>query len=543
MVRHWCWTALFSLSALWAAAGPRTGSLVVAGGGRLGPEIGKRFVELAGGPDALIVIIPTAGEGEKFDSGLLDKSFLREAGARNLVLLHTRDRKVADSEAFVAPLRKAGGVWFSGGRQWRLVDSYLNTRTHRELNALLQRGGVIGGSSAGATIQGSYLVRGAREGNHIMMAKGYEEGLGFLKGVAVDQHLIARRREKDMLAVIAAHPELLGIGIDERTAVIVQSDRMEVAGESKTAIYDAGYKPRDDGRPYYFLAAGDVFDLKKRTVLTSSPFRFREIGATGLELSENGKPIYVYNFGMILKPGFPEEMSRSSYLHPVYTPDGTVITDDFNPDHAHHRGISWMWPVVVVDGKTYDVWTVKDMKQKFVRWTARDLNARSATLGVENGWYIGDRKVVKEFVEVVAHGVEGNRRRMDFKLRFEAVDSPVEIAGTPDQQKGFGGFCMRFAPRDGGSARTVIRTDQGISEKDGVMSRHPWAEITGTFQGRPAGARIEDNPSNSGYPKNGWLMRHGFGFLNVSWPGLSPHTMKPGTRLELKYRVIVFSGG
>jgi len=75
-----------------------------------------------------------------------------------------------------------------------------------------------------------------------------------------------------------------------------------------------------------------------------------------------------------------------------------------------------------------------------------------------------------------------------------------------------------------------------------VLARHPWAEIIGTFHGATAGARIEDDASNPGYPNNGWLLRHGFGFLNVSYPGLEPITLEPGKPLVLKYRVILYSG-
>ncbi len=124
----------------------------------------------------------------------------------HVTVLHTRDRAVADTEAFAAPLKTARGVWFGGGRQWRLVDSYMGTRTQREIEGVLARGGVVGGSSAGATIQGSYLVRGAREGNQIMMAKGYEEGFGYLRGVAIDQHLIVRGRQDDLVGVIEKKP-------------------------------------------------------------------------------------------------------------------------------------------------------------------------------------------------------------------------------------------------------------------------------------------------------------------------------------------------
>jgi Family of unknown function (DUF6807) len=271
-------------------------------------------------------------------------------------------------------------------------------------------------------------------------------------------------------------------------------------------------------------------------------FAFHEITPASLELTENGKPVFVYNFGGILANGAPETMRRSCYVHPVYAPDGTVLTDDFNKDHRHHRGIFWAWEVVSYDGKTNDVWTVKGFRQKFVRWKARETNGSEAKLSVENGWYDGAHKFVKEDVDIVAHPTENDRRVLDFTLRFEAVDQPVTIVGTPDQHKGYGGFAFRTAPRDGGAAKTVILTDQGVSEKDGVMARHPWAEIVGSFQGKKESIRIEDDPSNPGYPKNGWLMRHSFALLNPSYPGLDPVTLEPGKPLVLKYRVILSSG-
>jgi cyanophycinase len=245
-----------------AASGPAKGTLVVVGGGEVGPEIAHRFLELAGGPEALIIVIPTADEREPGPSAI--PGFLTKAGARNVKLLHTRDRKVADTAEFVAPLAQARAVWFNGGRQWRLVDAYMGTRTEREIRRVLERGGVIGGSSAGATIQGSYLVRGARAGNSIMMAPGYEKGFGYLAGVAVDQHLIRRKRENDLLQVIDRHPELLGIGIDESTAIVVRGDLAEVIGVSKVAVYDQAHKPDADGLRYWWLQHGDRFNLRTR---------------------------------------------------------------------------------------------------------------------------------------------------------------------------------------------------------------------------------------------------------------------------------------
>ena len=243
--------------------GPKKGTLVIVGGGSIPQSIREKFIALAGGPDARIVYIPTAAEDQHLSRQTGDES-PKLFGLKNVAVLHTRDRKEANTEKFVAPLRKATGVWFGGGRQWRLVDSYLDTLAHKELLALLNRGGVIGGSSAGATIQGSYLVRGAREGNQIMMAKGYEIGLGFLKNSAIDQHINTRKRENDLAEVIRVHPELLGIGLYESTAIVAQGDVFEVIGDGKVAITDG--KERD-GKKYYLLSAGERFDLKARAKL------------------------------------------------------------------------------------------------------------------------------------------------------------------------------------------------------------------------------------------------------------------------------------
>ena len=167
-------------------------------------------------------------------------------------------------------------MWFSGGRQWRLVDAYAGTETLDGFWSVLDRGGVIGGRSAGATIQGSFLVRGDTETNQIMMGN-HQEGFGFLPRSAVDQHLLARNRQYDLIPVIEEHPELLGIGIDENTAVVVRGDTMRVVGESKLAIYDHRRWAQADGdlsrdEKFFFLKPGDRFDLRRRrTLVPQSP--------------------------------------------------------------------------------------------------------------------------------------------------------------------------------------------------------------------------------------------------------------------------------
>lgn len=244
--------------------GPARGWLVIQGGGKMPPGLGQRLVTLAGGPDANFVLIPTAGRDEGMDLENIRKSFAQNLGLTHVTILHTRDRKQADSKEFVEPLRRASGVWIEGGRQWRLADAYLGTAVEKEIKALLARGGVVGGSSAGATIQGSYLVRGASAtpgnpdgDNTIMMAPGHEAGFALLPNSAIDQHVIVRHRENDLDPVIAAHPGLLGIGIDESAAIIVHGDSFEVMA-GKVIIHD--------GKPSYVLSPGTKFNLRTRKV-------------------------------------------------------------------------------------------------------------------------------------------------------------------------------------------------------------------------------------------------------------------------------------
>lgn len=256
-------TAIAAAGALRAQeVGPANGSLVIVGGAMRDPAIVERFLDLAGGADAPIVLIPTAGGAEDYDQYWSGARQFKAAGATNVTVLHTYDRDTANSAEFVQPIKQARGVWFGGGRQWRLADAYLDTRVHEELWALLERGGVIGGSSAGATIQGSYLARGDTKTNTIMMGD-HEVGLGFLKNVAIDQHLLRRNRQFDLIEVVEAHPDLLGIGIDENTAIVVRGDRFNVVGQGYVAIFDHN-RMLDSGGKFYFLAPGDSFNLETR---------------------------------------------------------------------------------------------------------------------------------------------------------------------------------------------------------------------------------------------------------------------------------------
>jgi cyanophycinase len=257
--------------------GPEEGSLILVGGGFIGADITNRFIHLAGGKDAAIVVIPTAGGQATYGDDVRFAKQLREYGCTKITVLHTYDRMVADSEEFTLSLNEATGVWFSGGRQWRLVDAYAGTETEKTLWEVMRKGGVIGGTSAGATIQGSYLARGDTKTNQIMMGD-HEEGFGFIKNIAIDQHLLARNRQFDMFEILKNRPELLGIGLDESTAIVVTQNSFEVIGDSMVLIYDGSFWSRDQNdiqhppeteQLFYFLKNGDRYDLKDRKVITN----------------------------------------------------------------------------------------------------------------------------------------------------------------------------------------------------------------------------------------------------------------------------------
>jgi cyanophycinase len=276
-LRHAFVTALFvvSLGAQPPEYGPEKGTLVIQGGGSAeGTGIEESFINLAGGPDAKIIIVPTAGGNRTPDGKLIvykeDEIVVhwRKLGLTNVHMLHTADPAVADTDSFAATLRDAKGVWFNGGRQWNCVDSYGNTLTLHEFREVLNRGGVIGGSSAGATIQGDYLVRGAVAGSEIVMAPEpeHQHGFAFLRHSAIDQHVNTRNRWDDIIPVVKKYPDLLGIGLSEGTAIIVEGDHFQVIGKWKVAIHDntRPYEPWE--KPYYVLSPGDVYNMKTRKI-------------------------------------------------------------------------------------------------------------------------------------------------------------------------------------------------------------------------------------------------------------------------------------
>ncbi len=245
------------------------GTLLIVGGGGMPRGLMDKMVELAGGEDARLIYVPCAEEDEVTGPQRMVEAW-KKMGVASATMLHTKDRIKANSDKeFLAPLNQATGIWFGGGRQWNMADSYYGTEAHRLMKDVLKRGGVIGGSSAGASIQGRYMCRANPVANFDIMAPGYERGLGFIGGVAIDQHFSQRRRQRDMTELANRYPQLLGIGLDEATAIIVQKSKADVVGRGKVFFYDRINNPVVPGEnDFIALGAGGSFDLAKREVLS-----------------------------------------------------------------------------------------------------------------------------------------------------------------------------------------------------------------------------------------------------------------------------------
>jgi cyanophycinase len=259
---------------LFPPAEPKTpfvenGTLVIVGGGGMPKDLMQQFVDLAGGlENAKLVYVPCSEQNELSSTQRTVQSW-QKMGVQHATFIHTKDRRQAnDDEAFLAPLKDATGIWFGGGRQWNFADSYYGTTAHKLMKEVLQRGGVIGGSSAGASIQARYLARATPISNFDIMAPGYERGgLGFISGVAIDQHFSQRGRQKDMTQLVNRYPQMLGIGLDEATAIIVKKSTAEVVGRGKAHFYDRNLPVYPDKPDYVALPAGSSYDLAERSVI------------------------------------------------------------------------------------------------------------------------------------------------------------------------------------------------------------------------------------------------------------------------------------
>jgi cyanophycinase len=266
-----------------AQAGPR-GCLFIIGGGERDAPLMKRYIQLASGFGTGKIVIFTMASGVPQEVGPELLAEFKGNGAKDVVFYQlTHDDAMKPDSAKI--LDGVGGVWFAGGDQSRLTAALLDTPIHQKMRELYEKGCIIGGTSAGAAVMSEVMITGDekrtdnKEGSwEVIWADDVirTRGFGFVKAAVIDQHFVVRRRLNRLIATIIENPKLVGVGIDESTAVLVRPDgRCEVLGENQVIIYDAR-KARTfktpagrrgaHGMTMHVLLSGDVYDLVKGKV-------------------------------------------------------------------------------------------------------------------------------------------------------------------------------------------------------------------------------------------------------------------------------------
>ena len=248
---------------------PFKGKLIIIGGGDILDTMYNLFAKEIGGKDQPIVYIPTATDDEPWIQAGEHLVKFTSRGFTNLTTVHTRDKQKANDPVFIDRIRKAKGVFIGGGDQANIANAFLGTAVHQELFSLLNRGGIIMGTSAGATIMGDLMITGWEQRKAPNVLHTYPPGLAFMKNTSIDQHVLVRNRQFDLVPMMEANTNILGMALDEATAAYVNRDSIQVIGRSYMMIYDQhdwSTQKKEWGRiyrPFMMFSEGEVYRFKK----------------------------------------------------------------------------------------------------------------------------------------------------------------------------------------------------------------------------------------------------------------------------------------
>lgn len=248
------------------------GTLLIAGGGNLNEMVRRRFVELAGAHDARIVVIPAVPTETSMEGQYLD--LWNCYYVKSVTVLHSDSRAQSDDPEFSRALETATGVWLSGGTQSWMAERYGETLVVKRLKDLLERNGVIGGTSAGAAIMSDVMIASGRERPQI------GQGFGLIETAIIDQHFVKRNRFRRLKLAIQQHPELIGFGIDEGAALqySVATGRFCVLGSScvVACVANNDSDHRHSLRVEFFNPS-DEFDIERLRRGDDVPMSFMEL--------------------------------------------------------------------------------------------------------------------------------------------------------------------------------------------------------------------------------------------------------------------------
>ncbi len=260
-----------------AEAGPK-GHLLIIGGGERTDDIMRRFTALASAFDAGKIVVFTMATGVPDEVRRETLAEYERLGVKDVAIYHlTREEALKPDAGRI--LDGAGGVFFTGGDQSRLTAVLLGTPVLDRIREIYEKGGVVGGTSAGAAVQSALMITGDEKrtkdedepwaaiwADNVV----HTEGFGFLRNAIVDQHFVTRRRHNRLISLVLENPTLIGVGIEESTAVLVRPDgKFEVLGENQILVFDArraSTRASPTGRlggrglAMHVLLPGDVYD-------------------------------------------------------------------------------------------------------------------------------------------------------------------------------------------------------------------------------------------------------------------------------------------
>ncbi len=264
----------------------------------------------------------------------------------------------------------------------------------------------------------------------------------------------------------------------------------------------------------------------------------------GLLLLERGEKVLKLQTEPLNYQGTYE---RRNYIHPLWGIDGAVLTEDFPPDHLHHRGIYWAWHQVWIDGKRIgDPWEIKSFTQRITGIEFISQRGGSGLIKTEVEWlsdqWMKEKQMVpylKEHTSIAIYPQTKNYRRIDFEISLLALEDKLSIGGSEDV-KGYSGFSVRMVlPED----VLFLGPDGAVEPQVTQVTSPGYVNVTGSMgvAGKNAGIVMLDHPDNPGYPQR-WILRKEKSMQNPVFPGQNPVSVSTTDPLVLKYTLLVYKG-
>lgn len=288
--------------------------------------------------------------------------------------------------------------------------------------------------------------------------------------------------------------------------------------------------------------------LKLITVFILAFFSFSAYSQINMVVEKGGFLFMDGNDSVFFFQKTPKAMggkySRCNYIHPLFGPDNSILTEDFPADHLHHRGVFWAWHQIFIDGKQVsDGWEIKNFEQKITDFEYRlkhdlgQINTRVDWLSPL--WKNGKEAYLKEETQIIIHPETNICRRIDFEIKLKALTDRLSIGGS-DDEKGYGGF----------SVRLKLPENVAFSGEDGPVEPQNTAveaghilNISGSFlkNGKHGGIVIYSNPENPA-PSTEWILRKSASMQNAAFPGRKRISIPFDQPLVLKYSLLVYRG-